>query len=229
MIPLVLLPGMMCDARLWHPLYTALSAHHSLMHMPLDRGDTPEVMATDVLTAAPQRFAVLGLSMGGPIAMEIIRQAPERVEKLALLSTNHRAERADISAGRVAQIARAKVDLATVMSDELIPHYVPDGPDAPSIRSLCLEMALAVGSASFAAQSTMLMQRKDQAETLRNFAKPSLILCGGMDKLCPPDWHRDMEQLLQDARLVIIESAGHLPVLEKPQQTAAEISSWLEA
>jgi pimeloyl-ACP methyl ester carboxylesterase len=229
MTPLVLLPGMMCDARLFGPQIDTLSGRQPLHLAPIADHDSVEALAAAILAHAPPRFALAGLSMGGIVAMEVLRQAPTRVERLALLDTNPRAETDEVRARRGPQIEKALAgDLALVMRDEMKPNYLADGPDRRAILDLCMAMALDLGPEVFARQSRALAARPDQQATLRTFRGPTLILMGEDDRLCPRDRHELMHALIPDSRFVVIAGAGHLPTLEQPEATTAELRRWLE-
>ena len=230
MTPLVLLPGMMCDARLFAPQVAALAADRAVTVAPLTAHDSVGDLAAAVLADAPPRFALGGLSMGGIVAMEVLRRAPERVERLALLDTNPLAETPEAQARRAPQIAAARAGrLRAVMRDEMKPNYLADGPGRDALLDLCMEMAVDLGPEVFVRQSVALRDRPDQSATLRAARLPALILCGAEDRLCPPERHRLMHGLMPQATLVIVEGAGHLPTLEKPQETTAALTRWLEA
>lgn len=229
MIPLVLLPGMMCDSRLFAPQITTLGAHRCIVLPTIGGHDTMPALAAEVLANAPPRFALAGLSMGGVVAMEILAQAPDRVERLALLDTNPRAEAPEAQARRAPQIASVQAGgLIDVMRDEMKPNYLADGPNKGAVLDLCLEMALSLGPDVFVNQSRALRDRIDQQETLRRFTRPALVLCGREDRLCPVERHELMHSLLPNSTLTIIEGAGHLPTLEKPNETTAAMARWLE-
>ena len=229
MTPLVLLPGMMCDARLFGPQISAIQEGRAV-HVAEMRADTVGAIASDILTTAPERFALAGLSMGGIVAMEILRQAPQRIERIALLDTNPLAETADVQARREPQIAQVRDGgLERVMRDEMKPNYLTDGPKRDRILVLCMEMAQNLGPDVFVAQSRALQSRPDQCDTLRNSAIPTLILCGRDDRLCPVSRHVLMHDLMPHATLEIIQKAGHLPTLEQPQHTTAAMLRWLDA
>ena len=228
MTPVVLIPGMMCDARMWGDLPSRLG--HPVQHFLPTGSDTMSNLAAQVLAAAPQRFALAGLSMGGIVAMEILRQAPERVERLALLDTNPLAETPDTQARRQPQIDRALAgDLTGVMRNDMKPNYLAPGPQRAEILDLCLTMALDLGPQVFARQSRALRDRTDQQATLAAFPGPALVLMGAEDRLCPADRHHLMHRLIPQSRLAIIAKAGHLPTLEQPEETATEIARWLKA
>ncbi|QYK42668.1 MAG: alpha/beta fold hydrolase [Paracoccaceae bacterium] len=227
MTPLVLLPGMMCDARLFGAQIGALSARWPVMTHPIGFAASMEGLAEQVLARAPQRFALAGLSMGGIVAMEILRQAPGRVERVALMDTNPLAEPPEVAARRPAQVARALAgELADVMRDEMKPNYLAESNTA--LLDLCLDMALALGPQVFARQSQALATRPDQTATLAAFRGPALVLMGAEDRLCPRDRHDLMHRLMPQSRLAIVPGAGHLPPLEQPHATTAELIRWLE-
>ncbi len=228
-LPLVLLPGMMCDARLWAPQIAAFSARRAVHVAPIGGADSMAALAAEVLAHAPPRFALAGLSMGGIVAMEVIARAPERVAALALLDTNPRAEVPEVQARRGPQMDRVRAGLlAAVMRDEMKPNYLAPGPGQGPILDLCMEMALALGPEVFLRQSVALRDRPDYRESLRAVRVPTLVLCGAEDRLCPLDRHRLMADLIPGARIVVIDGAGHLPPLEQPAATTAALAAWLE-
>ncbi len=226
--PLVLIPGMMCDARLWTPQIQHFSASRSVTLSNITEGATVPDLARQVLAAAPDRFALAGLSMGGIVAMEIMAQAPERVTRLALLDTNPKAEVAAVADAREPQIAKvAAGQLIPVMRDEMKPNYLAPGPGQAAILDLVLEMAVDLGPEVFIRQSRALQIRPDQQDTLRQVRVPSLILCGEYDALCPLHRHELMRDLIPDAELVVVADAGHLPTLEQPDAVNAAFAAWL--
>jgi len=227
-LPLLLVPGMMCDARMWGDIPDALAPRTILHHLPIG-SDTMAGLAQALLQAAPPRFALAGLSMGGIVAMEVLAQAPERVERIALLDTNPRAELPEVRARRDPQIARAvSCALRAVIADEMAPNYLADTTDAQPILDLCIDMALGLGADVFVRQSCALRDRADRQAALAAFTGPALILTGAEDRLCPMDRHALMHRLMPQSRLVVIEGAGHLPTLERPRETTAALIRWLE-
>lgn len=229
MIPLVLLPGMMCDARLYGPQIVALSGQTAIHLAPITEHATIEALAVDVLENAPPRFALAGLSMGGIVAMEVLRQAPERIDRLALLDTNARAELDEVKQRREPQIEKVRAGaLREVMRDELKPNYLANGPLRQDVLDICMKMALDLGPDVFERQSRALQSRPDQQETLRSVDVPTLILMGKEDRLCPLDRHELMHDLIENSMLRIIEEAGHLPTLEQPEAVNAAFKTWLE-
>ncbi|MBC7738789.1 MAG: alpha/beta fold hydrolase [Candidatus Saccharibacteria bacterium] len=226
MTPLLLIPGMMCGARMWGDLAPlGRDIHH---HLP-DQVDSMPALAALVLQTAPPRFALAGLSMGGIVAMEILRQAPTRVTHLALLDTNPLAETPEAQSRRLPQIAKVKAGgLTEVMRDEMKPNYLSEGPHKPQILNLCMHMALTLGPETFIRQSRALATRPDQTATLAAFHGPALVLMGAQDGLCPRARHDLMHELMPQSRLFIVDDAAHLPPLENPTQTLAALSRWLE-
>ena len=228
-LPLVLLPGSMCDARLFAPQVASFSAGRTIVLPSLSLDDAVGAMAARVLAEAPPRFALLGLSLGGIVAMEVARRAPDRVERLALLDTNHLPEPPEVAETRAGYVTRARAgDLEGVMRDELKPRYLADGPRKAETLDLCMRMALDLGADVFERQSRAISARPDQSGTLPTLAMPALVLCGAEDRLCPPERHDAMAALMPNARRVTIEGAGHLPVLERPSETNAAIQDWLD-
>jgi pimeloyl-ACP methyl ester carboxylesterase len=227
MTPLVLIPGMMCDARLWGGFPATLPPRAVVHHLPTG-AESMALLARALLAKAPPRFALAGLSMGGILAMEVLAQAPGRVERLALLDTNPRAEMPEVQARREPQIARVRADgLRAVMAAELVPNYLADPTDTAT-QDLCLDMAMSLGPEVFARQSRALRDRADRQAVLAAFTGPALVLMGAEDRLCPRDRHDLMHGLMPQSRLVIVEGAGHLPPLERPKETTAALLRWLE-
>jgi pimeloyl-ACP methyl ester carboxylesterase len=220
---------MMCDVRLFAPQIAAFSGQRAVHVAPIGGAESVAKIAEQVLVDAPPRFALAGLSMGGIVAMEVMRQAPERVERIALLDTNPKAEVDAVKAMREPQIAKARAgQFLAVMRDEMKPNYLTDGPHRTRILDLCMEMAEALGPDVFVRQSRALQTRPDQQDTLRHITCPALVLCGRDDALCPVHRHELMASLIPHATLHIIENAGHLPTLEQPDKTTDALRRWLE-
>ena len=219
---LLLIPGMMCDARMWGDLSGLPCA---VQHANMTGADNVQALAAAILHKAPPCFDLAGLSMGGILAMEVLRQAPNRVTRLALLDTNPRAETAETQALRAPQIARALSDNLLGVMHDTIPRYFAQ--TQPKLADLCLEMALSLGPQTYAQQSVALRDRPDQTATLAAYHGPALVLMGEHDRLCPRDRHDQMHALMPKSRLVIIPNAGHLPILENPSATQNALLDWL--
>lgn len=226
--PLVLLPGMMCDARLFGPQIAELSSEMPVMVAPVSHGERIEEIASNLLGALPARFALAGLSMGGIVAMEILRRAPDRVSRLALMDTNPLAETPVVAANREPQIVKVRLGrLIEVMRDEMKPNYLAPGPQRADVMALVMDMAEVLGPEVFIRQSRALQRRRDQQVTLRKCRAPTLVLCGAHDALCPVKRHSFMAELIPGAELRVIEEAGHLPTLETPGEVTAALRDWM--
>jgi pimeloyl-ACP methyl ester carboxylesterase len=229
MIPLILLPGMMCDERLFTPQIDAFSGERDVSVFALSDHVTIADLAADILAKSPDHFALVGLSMGGIVAMEMMAQAAERIEKIALLDTNPLAEVDEVKQRRQPQLDAVKQGrLRDVMRDEMKPNYLSKGPRREAVLKTCMDMALDLGPEVFIRQSHALMDRVDQTKTLKNIDVPTLILCGRDDTLCPLSRHELMHQLVPHSTLDIIENAGHLPTLEQPETTNESLRKWLK-
>ncbi len=229
-LPLLFIPGMMCDARLFRPQIKALADRYPVYVANLIEGDRIEDLAAHILSeTAAREFALAGLSMGGIVAMEMLRQAPERIKKIALLDTNPRAELEDVKQRREPQIAKVQAGgLRDVMRDEMKPNYLADTPQRDQILDLCMDMALKLGPEIFVKQSRALQSRPDQQDILTASDCPALILCGREDLLCPIERHELMHHLMKNSHLEIIDQAGHLPTLEQPIKTNQALLRWME-
>jgi len=226
--PLVFLPGLMCDARLFGPQIAELSSEFSIMVSPVTRGERIEEIASGLLDELPARFALAGLSMGGIVAMELLRRAPDRVSRLALLDTSPLAETPQAAAAREPQIVKARAGrLHQVIRDEMLPSYLGPGPFRNEISELVLDMADALGPDTFVRQSRALQWRRDQQGTLRKCRAPTLVLCGAHDALCPVKRHTFMAELIHGAELRVLDTAGHLPTLEAPAETTQALRDWM--
>ena len=226
--PLVFLPGMMCDARLFGPQIAALSSDTAVTVAPITQGERVEEIASGLLDLLPHRFALAGLSMGGIVAMEVLRRAPERVTRLALMDTNPLAETPQVAAGREPQIVAARAGrMLDVMREEMKPNYLAPGPRRTDVLDLVMDMASALGPDVFVRQSRALQKRPDQQTTLRKCKVPTLVLCGAHDALCPVRRHEFMAELIPNAELKVLDNSGHLPPLEQPDETTEALRLWL--
>lgn len=230
----LLLPGNMCDARLWHGgggVIAATLERHGCAVTDAPRLDQPSVaaMARVALAAVAGPLVPVGFSMGGIVALEMARQAPDRVVALILADTNAGPDLPARAALRPAQQARVRAgELATIVRDELKPNYLAaaNRGDA-ALRDGLRDMALALGPDVFVAQSEALRTRDDAGSVLDAFAGPVLLIAGAEDALCPPAWHAAMAARARRATLRIIPGAGHMTPLETPDAFAAAIDDWL--
>jgi pimeloyl-ACP methyl ester carboxylesterase len=190
-------------------------------------------MATKVLNEAPEEFALAGLSMGGIVAFEMFRQAPQRIKRIALLDTNPRGELPEnvpIRQQQVNNVAQGGVErLRTLVSQQLMPKYAFDSEQLLQLEPLVMKMALDVGADEFINQWRALASRVDSWGILRDIRCPTLILCGGHDALCNEKLHRDMALEIKHAKLEIIQEAGHLSTLDAPEQVNRALENWLNS
>ena len=228
---LVMLPGMMCDERLFAPQISVLEEDYHIMVPQLDSPNSIEGIARRVLNEieAP-RFNLMGLSMGGIVAMSMVGLSPERVSRLALLDTNHKADAAGRYALRNRQIDDVKVGrLRQVISTEMKPIYLAKANRKnQALLDLLISMALDLGDDVFIAQSIALRDRADQTEALRSYDGPALLLCGLDDALCPPHVHVEMAKELSHSVVCQIEDAGHISTLEQSDAVTEALQIWLK-
>lgn len=225
---LVFIPGNMCDARLWH-LSRDIDGWTSMDAAPLGQASIP-AMASTVLARAKGPIIPVGFSMGGIIALEMARQASDRVKAMALIDTNASADLPERAAIRPQQQARVRAgEMATIIADELKPVYLATANrDNAVIKQLLFDMAMDLGEDVFVAQSEALRTRKDLGPVLDDFTGPIVLMCGEEDTLCPPAWHKAMADRSQDAALNIITGAGHMLPLEQPAAFRAALTNWLK-
>ena len=226
--PLVLLPGLLCDEALWaHQARTLADiADVTVADMTLD--DTVEDMAERVLKAAPERFALAGLSMGGYAALAIMRRAPERVERLALLDTTARADSPEQTQQRSAFIDQLAFGEFRGVTSRLLPLLIhEDRLGDGEITSVIKASAETVGPEAYVRQQKAIMSRPDGLGDLPRIACPALVLCGRQDALTPLYLHEEMAAAIPGASLVVIEDCGHLAPLERPRAVSAVMRYWL--
>jgi pimeloyl-ACP methyl ester carboxylesterase len=226
----VFLPGLLCDARLWEAQVRALGARATVQVADMTTGGTMAALAADVLARAPTgRFALAGLSMGGYCALEIVRQAPERVAALALLDTSARPDTPEGTTNRRRLVKLAEHDFDRVV-DELLPKLVAPAHLAdPAIAGVVRAMARAFDPTSFARQQEAIISRADSRPLLPTITCPTLVLCGREDALTPPAVHEEMAAAIPRARLVLVDGSGHLSPLERPEAVTAALAAWLDA
>jgi len=226
---LVLLPGMMCDERLWQPQIKALTGHCRL-HVPSITGaNTINGIAAGLLKVLPSAFCLAGLSMGGIVALEMWRQAPGRIRRLALLDTNCHADSPARRELRNEQIGKARQgQLWSLLREELKPQYLAaNRQQDPTLLDEIMAMGMAAGPATFILQSEALRDRADQEAVLPTIDCPTLVLCGDQDRLCPTQLHESMADMIRGSTLKIIADCGHLPTLEKPEEVTRAMYQWL--
>ncbi len=229
--PLILVPGVLCDADLYRDQVPALAAHADVsITTEQTRHDTLPAIARAILDAAPPRFALCGLSMGGIIAFEIMRQQPGRVSRLALLDTNARnilADERKVREGRMQLVANGHVD---VMIGLQLSRFIPLTRlgDAALVDRV-LKMVRRVGAATYLRQERALLQRVDSRPSLSAIACPTLVLCGREDAATPLAMSQEIAAAIPGAGLEIVEECGHLSTMEQPAAVNAALLRWLGA
>lgn len=224
---LVLLPGNMCDARLWNDL--AFPAGLPKVFAPLTEESTIADMAESALSLAGRALLPVGFSMGGIVAIEMARLAPDRVRGLVLIDTTADADLPERGALRLDQQKRAAAGaLRAVVRDELKPSYLAAARrQDDSLKCLLIDMAAELGPETFVRQSEALRLRGDNREALSRFEGPVFIACGAEDALISPERHRAMAETCARATLAIIEGAGHMTPLEQPGALGAALNRWI--
>jgi pimeloyl-ACP methyl ester carboxylesterase len=227
-MPILLVPGLGGSPRLFAPVVPALWRFGPVTVANHIRDDSMGAIARRILAEAPPRFALAGHSMGGYIAFEIMRQAPQRVAKLALINTQARPDTPDATARRRSQIARAKSGDYRAVLDELFLGFVhPSRREDATLRQLVHDMGDDVGAEAFVLQQTAVLSRPDSRPTLAWIKCPTLVLTGDEDNTIPNSLSVEMADGIHGAKLVILSNCGHLPQPEQPQATADALVEWL--
>jgi pimeloyl-ACP methyl ester carboxylesterase len=229
-LPIVLVPGLICSPRIWAPLVPALWQHGPVTIANHIRDDSMAGIARRILKEAPPRFALAGHSMGGYIAFEIMRQAPERVAKLALLNTQARPDAPEATARRRGMVARAQEGHYRDVVDEFWANFVhPSRSNDATLHQIVHDMANDVGVEAFTRQQSAVMARPDSRPTLTAIRCPTLVLTCDTDNTVPSKLSPEMADGIAGSWLVVLENCGHLPQLERPGATAEALSEWLAA
>ncbi len=227
-MPILLVPGLACSPRIYAPVVPALWRFGPVTVANHIRDDNMGAIARKILAEAPPRFALAGHSMGGYIAFEIMRQAPERVAKLALLNTQARSDTPEAGERRRGQIVRAKAGEYRAILDELFAGFVhPSRRDDASLRQLVHDMGDDVGPEAFVRQQMAIMTRTDSRPTLAWIKCPTLVLSSDEDKTVSNSLSTEMANGIPGAKLVIVPNCGHLTPPEQPQPTAEALVEWL--
>ena len=219
-IPLVLLPSLLADQRIFAVQIAALADVASIQVADLTQDVSIPDMAARILAAAPRRFALCGLSIGGYVAMEIIRQEPERVSRLALLNTHARADTDETRQFRRELMALAEQDGVGPVIDRLLRECIhPDRLADQALTATIRAMAHDVGKAGFLNQQHAMMARIDSRPSLAAIGCPTLVLCGREDELSPVELHHEMAVAIPKATLIVLPRCGHLsPTGASPAQ-----------
>jgi pimeloyl-ACP methyl ester carboxylesterase len=225
MRPTLLVPGLLCSARLFAEQLPDLWRRGPVMIADHTRDDTMEAIARRILADAPPRFALAGLSMGGYIAFEILRQAPERVERLALLDTGAPPDPPEHSERRRRLIELTRRGRFEDVAD-LLAGLMFREPDE-TLLELNRQMAREVGPDAFISQQTANIARADSRSDLAGIRCPALVLVGDSDAITPPEWSEELAAGIPGARLVVVPECGHLSTLECPREVTRALLDWL--
>jgi len=225
---LVLIPGLACTARLFEPQIAALGSERAILVADHTRDDSIPAIADRLLQEAPERFAVAGLSMGGYIALEVMRQAPERVSRLALLDTSARPDSVEASQDRERLIALAGAGRFEDIHSKLWPRLVhPKRQPDQGLQEVVLGMMRETGAEAYIRQQRAIMARVDSRPNLPSIEIPTLVIVGEGDAITPPEIAREMAEMIEWASLVIVPESGHLSTLEQPERVTQALSLWL--
>lgn len=227
--PLLLLPGLLCDRRLWRHQIDHLGDIADMTVADLTLDESVEGMALRALAAAPPRFALAGLSMGGYVALEIMRQAPERVMGLALLDTSARPDAPEQRRRRHDLIDLAGRGRFKGVTPRLLPLLIHrDRMQDKALTGTIIEMAAAVGREGFVRQQTAIMGRVDSRPDLADIDCPAVVIVGRQDQLTPPSYAEEIADGIPDSDLHILEHCGHLATMERPEETTGHMRLWLD-
>jgi len=227
-LPLVLVPGLLCSARLYTPQIAALWPFGPVTVADHRRDDDMSAIAARVLADAPPRFALAGLSMGGHIAFAMLRLAPERIAKLALLDASARPDSAEQSAEREKFIAMAQAGKFNDVVETLALRFLHRGKhNDEAFKRIVRKMADDSGPQAFVRQEKALMLRMDSRPLLATVRCPTLVLVGDGDELTPPELSKEICAGIPGARLVVVPGCGHLSTIEKPDAVNEALADWL--
>ncbi len=228
-LPLLLLPGLLCDARLWRDALPPLADMVEPRIADLTRSDTLAGMARDALALVNHvpRFAVAGLSMGGYVALEIMRQASARVTQLALLDTSARPDTPEQTERRRGLLSLSRQGQFRGVTPRLLPMLIHPSRQGTPLAQEVMDMAERVGSEAFLRQQNAIMHRPDSRPDLAGIQVPTLVACGAEDALTPPELHDEMAAMIPGAKLVRFAGSGHLPTMEVPEAAGQALREWL--
>jgi len=228
--PIVLVPGLLCSARLYAAQIEALWPFGPVTVADHRRDDSMAAIATRILAAAPPRFALAGLSMGGYVALEIVRQEPARVARLALLDSRAAADPPEAAERRRELIALAQAGRFEEVVELHFPSFVHRRRrEDPALRQVVRAMAAETGADAYVREQRAILARPDARPRLAQIACPTLVLVGDGDELTPPPLAREMAAAIPRARLVEVPDCGHLSTLEQPRAVNEALRAWLAA
>lgn len=226
--PVLLLPGLANDARVFFHQLVTLSLSRPVTVLPLV-GALVEDMSLAVLKDAPARFALAGHGLGGTVALDVMRRAPGRVTRMILISTDPLSETPQAAAAREARMTQARAGrLREAIRGEVPPSALFDGSSRADVLEVLADMARVLGADAFIAQSRAIQRRPDHQKTLRRFLVPALIIGGAADPIVPPRRQDFTAELMPKGRFLRIADAGHLPTLESPDAVSEAMDAFLD-
>jgi pimeloyl-ACP methyl ester carboxylesterase len=229
-LPLVLVPGLNCSARVFADVLPELWRHGSVAIANHTRGDRLSAIAERILDDAPARFALAGFSLGGYIALEIWRQARERVARLALLDTSARPETPALTEARQERAALVRAGRFREAAEHYLPQlFHPSRAGDAALRATYLRMAEDCGPDVFLRHIEAIIARPDSRPDLPAIGCPTLVLVGDSDGITPPAHAREMADAIPGARLVVVPECGHMSPMERPEAVARALGEWLRA
>lgn len=225
---LVLIPPILCDARVCADQIRDLSRDHAVMFAPTHQGERMEEIASQILTWAPPKFALAGIGMGGMVAMEMLRRAEDRITRIALISSNPQADTPEAAAAREPHIIAAQAGrMDDVLQHEINATWLAPGADKMGVMRLLREMGTAMGPAAYVRQVRALQRRRDQQAVLRKMKQSAMILCGRFDGQHPVKRQAFLAELIPYCTLEVIEDAGYMPTLEAPDAVSDALRRWM--
>ncbi|MEB3766733.1 alpha/beta fold hydrolase [Acinetobacter sp. MD2] len=225
----VFIPGLLCDAELWQHQIDGLADIFESYVADISLDDSMTHIAQRILNNAPKRFHLVALSMGGYIAFEILRLAPERVTKLTLMDTSARIDTPKAAAHRKTIIEFTQVGKFMGVTDKLLPQLIHPSRVHEPIGETIKTMALRVGKAAFLKQQNAILNRIDSRPFLAKIQTPTLMVVGEQDGLTPLSHAQEIKDGIAHARLHVFPTCGHLPPLEYPTETTQLLRNWLTA
>ena len=215
---IVLMPGMMCSQDVFSHQINVLENFFNVIVIEFNEHRDIELGVKNLVSNLPNKFHLIGHSMGGIVAMELVKQHSKKVLSLALLNTNPYEEKQELKDKRNKTLKELdSLDLISLMKSDYISRYFPDDcRDKNKLIQQCVDMVYKLDKKVFYNQSVALRDRKDQTSILENVDCKTLIICGERDQLCPVSYHSDMNKMIKSSDLIVLEGVGHMPIIECP-------------
>jgi len=228
-VPLVLLPPMLCDVRVFGAQLAALSPDVPMLYAPTTHGERIEEIASQILSWTPQKFALAGVGMGASVALEIMRRASDRVTRIALISGTAHGETPEGASAREPKIVAARSGrFEEVIAQELNPNWLSPSSPKAEINQLMADMARNQGAETYVRQARAMQRRRDQQATLRLIDCPAWVICGADDSHQPVMRHEFSAEMIPGAELHVVENAGFMPTLEQPERMTELLHGFLQ-